>query len=208
MEKNKHCLGTKMNHLVIYANPDPKSLSAEYKNIVVQLTEMSRNVVNVRDLYNVRFSPVLEKRELDALRCGQIAQDVKVEQDYILWADLITFIYPVWWVGMPAVLKGYIDRVFTQGFAYGMDEKARFQGLLANKKVVILNNMGSSYDRYNKNGMLNTLRQSTDEGIFEFCGMEVVEHRFFGHINTDSKHECEAHIEVLKLIYDKIFSKY
>lgn len=207
MNTDRHVKPEGINHLIVYCNPNPKSLSSAYRDALVELTEMSANPVNVRDLYNIGFSPVLEMRDFDAVKHGQIPAEVKVEQDYVMWANLITFVYPVWWAGMPALMKGYIDRVFTKGFAYTMDDEGHLKGLLGDKKVVILNNMGFPYAYYEKVGMLDSMKQATDEGIFKFCGMEVVEHRFFGHLDAASKSEREGHVEVLKMIYDKILLK-
>lgn len=207
MNTDRHVKPEGINHLIVYCNPNPKSLSSAYRDALVELTEMSANPVNVRDLYNIGFSPVLEMRDFDAVKHGQIPAEVKVEQDYVMWANLITFVYPVWWAGMPALMKGYIDRVFTKGFAYTMDDEGHLKGLLGDKKVVILNNMGFPYAYYEKMGMLDSMKQATDEGIFKFCGMEVVEHRFFGHLDAASKAEREGHVEVLKMIYDKILIK-
>lgn len=207
MNTDRHVKPEGINHLIVYCNPNPKSLSSAYRDALVELTEMSANPVNVRDLYNIGFSPVLEMRDFDAVKHGQIPAEVKVEQDYVMWANLITFVYPVWWAGMPALMKGYIDRVFTKGFAYTMDDEGHLKGLLGDKKVVILNNMGFPYAYYEKMGMLDSMKQATDEGIFKFCGMEVVEHRFFGHLDAASKSEREGHVEVLKMIYDKILIK-
>lgn len=194
----------KLNHLIVYCNPDPQSLSEAYRENVVQLTERYGNNVNVRDLYKIGFKPVLGQADIDVLKCGKIPEDVKVEQEYVAWADLLTFIYPVWWTGMPALMKGYIDRVFTKNFAYAVDERAHFTGLLSGKKVIILNNMGFSYEHYEKMGMLHSMKQTTDQGIFEFCGMNVIEHRFFGHLEAASQSEREGHVHVLKFIYDKV----
>lgn len=207
MNTDRHVKPEGINHLIVYCNPNPKSLSSAYRDALVELTEMSANPVNVRDLYNIGFSPVLEMRDFDAVKHGQIPAEVKVEQDYVMWANLITFVYPVWWAGMPALMKGYFDRVFTKGFAYTMDDEGHLKGLLGDKKVVILNNMGFPYAYYEKVGMLDSMKQATDEGIFKFCGMEVVEHRFFGHLDAASKAEREGHVEVLKMIYDKILLK-
>lgn len=204
MESEKQTKLKRLNHLIIYCNPNMKSLSAAYRDAVVELTEMSGDRVNVRDLYNIGFHPVLEQTDLEAIKHGQIPPEIKVEQDYIMWADLLTFIYPIWWAGMPALLKGYIDRVFSKGFAYIMDDEGHWKGLLEEKKVVILNNMGYPYDYYEKNGMLASLKQIAEEGIFKFCGINVLEHRFFGHLDAASKAEREGHIQVLKMIYDKI----
>ncbi|MEJ1715164.1 NAD(P)H-dependent oxidoreductase, partial [Escherichia coli] len=70
--------------------------------------------VEVRDLYEMQFQPTLGRSEM----IGGIGEDVVVEQEYLKWADVITFIYPIWWTGLPAIMKGYIDRVFSYGFAY------------------------------------------------------------------------------------------
>ena len=74
--------------------------------------------------------------------------------------------------------------------------------------MVILNNMGFPYDYYEKIGMLNSLRQTMGQGVFAFCGMSVVEHRFFGHLDEASKGEREGHINTLKFIYDKIITEF
>lgn len=207
MNTDRHVRPEGINHLIVYCNPNPKSLSSAYRDALVELTESSANPVNVRDLYNIGFTPVLEMGDFDAVKHGQIPAEVKVEQDYVMWAHVITFVYPIWWAGMPALMKGYIDRVFTKGFAYTMDDEGHPKGLLEGKKVVILNNMGFPYAFYEKTGMLDSMKQTTDEGIFKFCGMEVVEHRFFGHLDAASKAEREGHVEVLKMIYDKILLK-
>lgn len=207
METEKQVRRGKWKHLIIYCNPNPKSLSAAYRDALVELTELAGQSVNVRDLYNIGFHPVLEQTDFDAVKHGQIPAEIKVEQDYIQWANLLTFVYPIWWAGMPALMKGYIDRVFSRGFAYLTDNKENLQGLLKDKKVVILNNMGLPYSYYDNIGMLNSLKQTSDQGIFEFCGMEVMEHRFFGHLDGASKAEREGHINVLKMIYDKIWEK-
>lgn len=194
----------KIKHLVIYCHPNPKSLSTAYRDEVVRLTRDTHNEVIVRDLYQICFQPVLSGEDFLAFQKGKIPEDIKVEQDYIRWADLITFIYPIWWTGLPAILKGYIDRVFSNGFAYAQSGTGEIEKLLIGKKVIILNNIGQPYELYEKIGMLDSLKQTSDKGIFEFCGMEVLEHRFFGHLTGASKKEREGHIHLLPLLYAKV----
>lgn len=55
---------------------------------------------------------------------NKISDDVKKEQDYVSWADTMVFIYPIWWGGMPAIARGYLDRVFSHGFAYLNTDKS------------------------------------------------------------------------------------
>lgn len=193
-----------LKHLIIFCHPDESSLSAAYREELKCLTEDAGHGYIVRDLYNLSFNPVLGREDFAAFAEGNTPEDIRLEQDYIQGADLITFIFPVWWTGMPALMKGYIDRVFARGFAYDIDGLGEVKKLLSGKKVVILSNFGNSYEQYDKAGMLEAMRKTIDTGIFAFCGMEVVEHHFFGHIDNASKEERAAHIKVLPYMYEKL----
>ena len=111
--------------------------------------------------------------------------DVRQEQEFIEWADLLTFVYPIWWTGMPAMLKGYVDRVFCQGFAY-CPQGDTVKGLLNGKKVLIFNTTGLPSPFYTSQGMHEAMSLTTDTGIFELCGMEVLHHAFFGSLEVVS----------------------
>lgn len=199
--KERHC--SMVKHLIVFCHPDCHSLSAAYKDEVVRLTEKSGHCAIVRDLYNIGFHPELTLEDMAAIRMGDIPVEIKLEQDYILEADLITLIYPIWWTGMPAVMKGYIDRVFSNGFAYEVGPSGELRGLLNGKKVMILNNFGHSFDYYEETGILDALRKTSDTGIFDFCGMNVVGHHFFGHLNGASREERNGHIKILPSVYEK-----
>jgi NAD(P)H dehydrogenase (quinone) len=127
----------------------------------------------VRDLYEVGFDPVLRGTDFEAYQSGKLPWDIKVEQDEISWADFITFVYPIWWTGIPAVLKGYFDRVFSYGFAYAIDENGELQRLLSGKRVAVFNTHGQPWDLYTKTGMYDAMNKTSDTGIFEFTGMKV-----------------------------------
>lgn len=84
-------------------------------------------------LYELNFNPVLGASDFISFSKGNTPEDIKEEQEHISWADSITFIYPVWWAGLPAILKGYVDRVFSHGFAYAYGENG-IEKLLSGKK--------------------------------------------------------------------------
>lgn len=105
-----------MKHLVVYAHPVAGSVNHQLLNSVLE--SLKGHEVEVRDLNQLAFNPVLSSEDLAGQRRGEVATDVKTEQDFIREADVITFIYPIWWAGLPAILKGYVDRVFSYGFAY------------------------------------------------------------------------------------------
>lgn len=167
-----------MKHLIIYAHPNPDSLNSYFRNTLVEHLEQGNQEVIVRDLYQLNFNPVLSLEDLAGQRSGLVSDDVKQEQDFISWADCITFIHPIWWTGLPAIMKGYIDRVFTYGFAYRYDQGVQ-KGLLVGKKTVIINTHGKSKAEYEAMGMDTALRLTSDEGIYTYSGLEVVEHLFF-----------------------------
>lgn len=113
------------NILIIYANPCRDSFTYQVlKTFVSDLSEQNHSVV-ISDLYQMSFKSDLGINEYE--REGKsrldlsIPKDVLREQKKIQVADCITFIYPLWWSDCPAKLKGWFDRVFTKGFAYGYD---------------------------------------------------------------------------------------
>jgi NAD(P)H dehydrogenase (quinone) len=167
-----------MKHLIVYAHPNPQSLNGHFKTTLVELLEKSGEEVVVRDLYQLNFNPVLSLEDMQGQRAGQVSDDVKVEQQHITWADCVTFIHPIWWTGLPAIMKGYIDRVFSYGFAYRYDHGVQ-KGLLTGKQAVIINTHGKSHDEYNAIGMDKALSLTSDRGIYIYSGFEIKHHFFF-----------------------------
>jgi len=167
-----------MKHLIIYAHPNPESLNSYLKQTLAEHLWDTGHEVVIRDLYQLNFSPVLSLEDMQGQRMGKVAKDVKQEQEYISWAEHITFIYPIWWTGMPAIMKGYIDRVFSYGFAYRYDQGVQ-KGLLTGKQTTIVNTHGKSKAEYEDIGMDKALSLTSDKGIFTYCGLEINQHFFF-----------------------------
>ncbi|MGL5546467.1 MAG: NAD(P)H-dependent oxidoreductase [Tannerellaceae bacterium] len=186
-----------MKHLIVYAHPNPKSFCRAIVDKILDILEMNGDEVAVSNLYEIDFNPVLGHRDFEAIAQGTTLQDVEDEQRLVEWADQITFIYPIWWAGMPAILKGYIDRVFTYDFAYRMTEHGA-EGLLTGKNVIIINTMGTPNEVYEKSGMIQALKKTSETGIFNFCGMTVVDHVFLGSIPSSS---FELRLEILENLY-------
>ncbi|HTY49487.1 MAG TPA: NAD(P)H-dependent oxidoreductase, partial [Steroidobacteraceae bacterium] len=109
-----------MQHLVVVAHPSAESFTMAVTRVYVgELARLGHQVVTC-DLYRSGFNPVLAAHELAAGHPGFVAADADVgtAQRLIRRSDVLTVIYPLWWLSMPAILKGYIDRVFARGFAY------------------------------------------------------------------------------------------
>ncbi len=191
-----------MRHLIIYAHPNENSLNHHLLNTVIETLQYHNEEIIVRDLYDIGFNPVLSLNDIQGQRMGKLSNDVKTEQDHILWAEQITFIYPIWWTGLPAMMKGYIDRVFSYGFAYRYDQGIQ-KGLLKGKKTVIINTHGKSHEEYEKTGMDKALTLTSDNGIFIYSGLEIIRHFFFDKADKASPENLEIWKGQIKNLYSK-----
>ncbi|MGO3805024.1 MAG: NAD(P)H-dependent oxidoreductase [Sphingobacterium sp.] len=189
-----------MKHLVIYAHPNEQSLNGHLKQVVTEHLNQNKHEVIVRDLYQLNFNPVLSLEEMEGQRVGRVSEDVKTEQDKIIWADCITFIHPIWWTGLPAILKGYIDRVFSYGFAYRYDQGIQ-KGLLTDKQTVIINTHGKSHAEYQHLGMDTALSLTSDKGIYTYCGLKVKQHFFFDKADRANSEVIEEWTHQIKSLF-------
>jgi len=194
-----------MNHLIVYAHPFEDSFNhAILENAVSSLESKGHSVV-VRDLYALGFNPVLSPVDFKELRSGNTPEDIATEQAFIKNADAITLIYPLWWTGLPAILKGYIDRIFAYGFAYQYTKEGMVEGLLSSKKGFMITTQGTPNAFYDASGMTKSLKQTTDEGIFSFCGIETLDHLFFGGISTSDDLTRKEMLQSVQLTLKKLF---
>ncbi len=110
-----------MKTLVIYAHPDHES-HAKYTLELVEQKLKSKNIeYETIDLYKIGYNPVMSEKELYGSREERLDDQTKSFQQKITESNLLIFIYPVWWNTMPAIMKGFIDRVFSAGFAFKYD---------------------------------------------------------------------------------------
>lgn len=164
-----------MNSLIIFAHPNPRSFNAALKDAALDELRERGGTVRVHDLYGSGFDPVLTTGELPG---GSVPEDVKALQGDVAWAELLVLVHPTWWVGVPAILKGYFDRVLSYGFAFRMTESGP-EGLLRGKAAVILQTAGSSAEIATMFKIPQTLAQSVGVGTLGYCGIRVAAHELF-----------------------------
>ena len=193
-----------MKNLIIYAHPNPASLNHFFKETVLEILKQSAEEVILRDLNEINFNPVLSLEDMNGQRIGKVAEEVQTEQDFITWADRIIFIYPIWWTGMPAIMKGYIDRVFSYGFAYRYDLGLR-KGLLSGKNTIIINSHGKSNAEYAESGLDKALALTSDTGIFNYCGLEIQQHFYFDKADRASEESISEWENQIQLSFTAVY---
>lgn len=109
--------------LVVHAHPDPDSFSAAIRDLAVRVLSERGSEVRVHDLYESAFSPVVSANEW-TLRGAEPETKPHLASHFadVTWCDTLVFVYPTWWSGQPAVMKGWIDRVLANGVAWNLDE--------------------------------------------------------------------------------------
>lgn len=174
-----------LNVLVIYTYPNHKSLNYAFLQSVMKGSNENSNIseVQVVDLYEEGFNPLLvfneEKRRRD------MHKDPSVERyrKQIMWADKLVFIYPIWWGRPPAMLLGYVDRVFASKFAYRNKQGLLPEGLLKGKTVVCVSTMKGP-THYPLFWLNNAHKMLMKRALFRFVGINNV--RFFEFGNMES----------------------
>jgi NAD(P)H dehydrogenase (quinone) len=169
-----------MKALIILAHPSPNSfIHAISESCQKALGSLDAEVV-VKDLYEMGFNPVLTAEDLARSKQGTPSEEIRQEQEDIEASDLLIFTYPVWWYDRPAILKGWIDRVFSYGFAYRATDRG-IEGLLKGKKSLIFQTTGDPQKKLEETGAIDIIEKSMTEGTLKFCGMtEVQMTTFFG----------------------------
>ncbi|MFI6169453.1 NAD(P)H-dependent oxidoreductase [Nocardia sp. NPDC051052] len=182
-----------MNVLVVYAHPKPDSLTGALKDVAVEQLRADGHQVRITDLYAMGwkahadiddFGAVEEPNFMlasgEAYREGTLSPDIRAEQEKLLWADTVLLHFPLWWFSMPAIMKGWVDRVLTCGFAYGAggDAIPRYgAGVLAGRRAMLVVSIGGkapSYSDRGVNGPVEDLLFPIQHGILYYPGMDVL----------------------------------
>jgi NAD(P)H dehydrogenase (quinone) len=169
-----------MQHALIVAHPNPKSFVASLAMAYGEAAEELGHKTIMRDLYGMAFDPCLKADEIPTPAGFSPRADVVGERLMLGDADVFALFYPFWLNAMPAMLKGYLDRVFGMGFAYG---KADFgnEPLLHGRKLVSFTASGAPTEWVVESGAWGT-RQVFDEHLATVCGLTLVDHVHFGGI--------------------------
>jgi NAD(P)H dehydrogenase (quinone) len=177
--------------LIIYTHPNHQSLSNAFLQEVVSGCGKNSSIqdVQILDLYKEQFNPILEFNENKRRRDMHNDPELAKYREQLTWADKIVFVYPIWWGRPPAMLLGYIDKMFTSGFAY-MDHGGLLpEGLLKGKSVVCISVMKGPtfYPLYWLNNAHKVLMR---KALFQYVGIKKVKFFEFGNMESPKgKHQ-------------------
>ena len=182
-----------MNALIVYAHPEPKSFNGAMKDLAVETLSAAGHEVVVSDLYAMGFNPVagpgdmtgeradagffsLQKEQTAAYESRTLLPDIAAEIEKLKRADFVIFQFPIWWFGMPAILKGWADRVFARGFAY-LPGRKYDTGMLKGKLAIVAATTGTSADTYAPDGIdgdILTVLWPVHNGLLRYSGFDVL----------------------------------
>jgi NAD(P)H dehydrogenase (quinone) len=177
-----------MKHLVVVAHPVADSFTMALTRTYTAELEQLGHSQRTYDLYRMGFDPVLTAEELSPTTAGHAANpSILTAQDDIRAADVLTMIYPLWWLSMPAMMKGYVDRVFARGFAYE-SRNGVVHGLLSGKKSVLITVSGAPLPLLVQSGNWNAVQVLQDTHILRATGFTLLEHVHFDEIVPNLSH--------------------
>ncbi len=175
-----------MKVLLVYAHPEPTSFNGAMKDQIIETLTREGHEVTLSDLYAMDWQAAtgpedftfranrevlrLQTEQAHAWRTRSFAPDLAREIDLLDAAELVIFQFPLWWWSIPAILKGYVDRVFAYGFAYGQGAS------LAGKKSLCCLTTGGpapAFESGTRGTVLEMLRP-VHAGVFDFCKMAVL----------------------------------
>ncbi len=197
-----------MKHLIVVAHPAEDSFTMGLtRSYATELERLGHSQLTC-DLYRMGFDPVLTAQELAPVSADHPARaDVVKAQGDLRAADVLTVIYPLWWLSMPAMMKGYIDRVFARGFAYE-SRNGIVHGLLSGKKAVLVTISGAPLPLLVKSGNWNAVQVLQDTHILRSAGFELLEHLHFDEVVPQlPKAVAEGHMARIRSCTREHFSK-
>lgn len=192
-----------MQHLLIVCHPKRQSFTQTIARAYAKELEALGQEAVIRDLYRTGFDPLLGEGELMGAAKPFVPAAVRREQRRLLDAGAIAFFYPLWWAYMPAMLKGYIDRVLATGVAYDIRAEEMIPRLTG-KKALIFTSSAADMAFLRRSKQWSAMRTLEKEHVFFPCGIELLDHIHFPSVTPDlAKRSMEKHLSAVRACVEK-----
>jgi len=169
-----------------------KSFNGALYNTAVKTLQDAGHEVKTSELYQMKFDPVSDRRnfksvenpaylkqqaeEMKATKENSFSDDIEAEIKKMEWCDIMIWQFPLWWFGLPGILKGWVDKVFAMGRTYGYG-RMYASGAFKGKKALLSLTTGGPVGAYvqgGNNGDLAGILRPIHRGVFQFCGFDVL----------------------------------
>jgi len=181
-----------MKIFIVYWHPEPQSFNGAMFRTACDVLTSAGHEVRTSDLHDMHFDPVSSRKnfttvknqdffkqqleEMLATETGGFAEEIEAEMEKIEWCDLMIWQFPLWWFGLPAALKGWVDRVFAMGRVYGFGHYYE-TGVFRGKHALLSLTTGGPEEAFRQggfNGDISGLLRPIERGILEFVGFGVL----------------------------------
>ena len=165
-----------MKSTIILASNNEKSFSKEIVNKLIDILTQNKVQYEVIDLYKDNFNPVMTAKQEQLYSKGETDDElVKKYQKHLKESDEIILVFPLWFNNVPAILKGFFDKVLLKEFAF-TEENNKPKGLLNNIKSGLVISTSESNSEYLIEGLNNPIETVVVKGTLGICGIENVEY--------------------------------
>ena len=181
-----------MNIFLVHAHPEPLSFTTALKDLSIEELKQQGHDVEVSDLYAMNFNPIASRADFEerdnpeylnyaleqrhASKQMKLAPDIQIELNKILKADLVILSFPMYWTSVPAILKGWIDRVFVSGVFYGGKRFYNHGGMVGKKAMLCFTLGGRDYmfGEHAIHSSLEDLLLPIQRGTLAYAGFDVL----------------------------------
>lgn len=168
-----------MRILLILAHPDPASFNHALTGALSEGLREAGHGVDLLDLHAEGFRPEMTAEDLRAAGRGAADPAVRALQERVRAASGLALVFPVYWFGPPALMKGFIDRVLFEGFAFRFLPGGRVEGLLRQERALVLCTAGASALLYRTFGFHRPMKRVLVDWTLRMCGVGTVQLEIF-----------------------------
>lgn len=173
-----------MKHAVILGHPSGHSFNAAIAQRYIDTAHALGHETVFRDLYEIQYEPRLSHGEMPKAGGFAPCADVVRERAFIGDADVFAFVYPLWFNTPPAIVSGYIQRVFGMGFGFTPRQHGGNQPLLTGRRLITITTSGAPTQWLVREGAWEALNTLFDSHLADMCGLETAEHLHFGPVTS------------------------